>query len=395
MEAPGLETIGIGRLLERADAGEPLVLLDVRNDDDFERWKLEGRRPLETVHVPYFDFIEDEDRAISKLPRGREIVVVCASGDSSAMVSELLNEKGLRAKNLEGGMADYGAYLDPVAVPLAPGDQDRFRIWQLNRRGKGCLSYVVSAGGEAVVVDPSRDVARYEAFLDEIGARLVQVLDTHVHADHVSGGPELGRKRGAPYFVAAGAEFELRKEVTPIGDGAEIRLGGEGGVRVEVQAVKTPGHTPGSTSYFVAGKYLFSGDTIFIKSVGRPDLGGQVVPWGKALFHTLRERIASLPDDTVVLPAHYADVSEIGADGVVSGRLGDLRQSVPELRIETEEEFVEAMRREVSEPPSVYADIIRVNLGILEAAPEKVGEWELGKNECAAKGRRHPVRSAG
>lgn len=392
METDGTSAAGavtIGELLKRADGGEPLVLLDVRNDEDFDRWKLEGRMPLETVHVPYFDFLEDEERAASTLPRGREIVVVCASGDSSAMVSELLSEKGLPARNVSGGMAAYGAYLDPVAVPLAPVDKGRFEIRQLNRRGKGCLSYVVRAGDEAIVVDPSRDIARYEGFLDELGARLVQVLDTHVHADHVSGGPALAKKRGAPYFVAAGDEFELRKDVTPLADRAEIRLGGERGVSVQVQAVKTPGHTPGSTSYLVGGKYLFSGDTLFIRSVGRPDLGGQVVPWGRSLFHTLKERITSLPDDTVVLPAHYADVSEIGPGGVVSGRLGDLRATVPELQIATEEEFVEAMRREVGEPPAAYADIIRVNLGTAEASPEKISEWELGKNECAAKGRKH------
>lgn len=389
MPSESAPAVGIAELLKRADAGEALVLLDVRNDEDFKRWKLEGRKNIETVHVPYFDFIEDEEAAAKLLPKGRDIVVVCASGDSSAMVAEMLNEKGLTAKNVEGGMVAYGGYLQPVAVPLAPDEKGRFEIWQLNRRGKGCLSYVVRAGREAIVVDASRDVERYERFLDELGVRLVQVLDTHVHADHVSGGPELARRRGAPYFVAAGADFELRKNVTELADGAEIRLGGAQGVLVKVQAVKTPGHTPGSTSYLVGGKYLFSGDTLFIKSVGRPDLGGQVVPWGKALFHTLQERIASLPDDTVVLPAHYADVSEIGPDGVVSGRLGDLRTSVPELRIRTEEEFVEAMRREVSEPPAAYADIIRVNLGALEVSPEKIGEWELGKNECAAKGRKH------
>jgi glyoxylase-like metal-dependent hydrolase (beta-lactamase superfamily II) len=381
--------VGIGDLLKRVDAGEPLVLLDVRNDEDFARWKLEGRRPLKTVHVPYFDFLEDEERALSLLPRDREIVVICASGDSSAMVADLLDEKGLAARNVEGGMVAYGAHLSPVEVPLAPEDEGRFEIWQVNRRGKGCLSYVVRAGAEAIVVDPSRDVSWYESFLQKLGARLVQVLDTHVHADHVSGGPELAKRQGVPYFVAAGGDFELRKTVTELADGAEIPLGGERGVRVEVQAVKTPGHTPGSTSYLVGGKYLFSGDTLFIQSVGRPDLGGQVVPWGKSLFHTLRERIAALPGDTVILPAHYADVSEIGPGGVVSGRLRDLRTSVPELRIATEEEFVEAMRRGVTEPPAAYADIIRVNLGALEAPPEKIAEWELGKNECAAKGRKH------
>lgn len=392
MDIPAVPKLEIEELLDRADAGEPLVLLDVRNDDEFERWKIEGRRPLETVHVPYFDFIEDEDKAMADLPKDREIVVVCASGDSSEMVADLLNEKGMTAKNVAGGMVAYGAHLRPVAIPLAPEEQGRFEIWQLNRRGKGCLSYVIRAKDEAIVVDPSRDLEQYEAFLKKLGVRLVQVLDTHVHADHVSGGPELAQKHGAPYYVAAGPDFELKKKVTELEDGARIHLGGEGGVTVDVQAVKTPGHTPGSTSYLVGNRYLLSGDTIFVKSVGRPDLGGQVVKWGKSLFHTLKERIASLSDDTIILPAHYADVSEIGPDGVVSGRLGDLRRTVPELQIETEEEFVEAMRAGVSEPPATYADIIKVNLGVLDVPKEKLTEWELGKNECAAKAAR---RAAG
>lgn len=389
MDLPEVPKITVRDLLKEADAGTKILLLDVRNDEDFQRWKIEGRKPIETVHVPYFDFIEDEDGAMAKLPEGRDMVVVCAAGDSSEMIADMLNEKGMTARNVAGGMAAYGSYLTPVEVPLPPDHKGRFQIWQLNRRGKGCLSYVVSSGGEAIVVDPSRDIDQYDAFLRKLGARPVQVLDTHVHADHVSGGPELAARQGIPYYVAAGDDFDLQKTVTPLADGAEIRLGGDSGVTVVVQAVRTPGHTPGSTSYLIGGRYLLSGDTLFVHGVGRPDLGGQVVKWGKALFHTLRERIASVPDETVVLPAHYSDVSEIGPDGVVAGRLGELRRTVPELAIATEEEFVEAMRQGVTEPPAAYADIIKVNLGVLEAPSEKIDEWELGKNECAAKAAHH------
>lgn len=388
-EVPKIE---IADLLKRVDAGEPLLLLDVRNDEDFAGWKLEGRKPIETVHVPYFDFIENEDESFARVPMDREVVVLCAQGDSSEMIAEMLNERGGSARNVAGGMFAYGAYLQAVKVPLAKGEEGRFEIWQLNRRGKGCLTYVVRSKDEAIVVDASRSLDQIEGFLDSIGARLVRVLDTHVHADHVSGGPELAQKHGVPYFVAAGDDFELKKKVTELADGEEIPLGGDGGVKVVVQAVATPGHTPGSTSYLIGNHYLLSGDTIFVKSVGRPDLGGQVVAWGRSLYHTLKERIASLSDDTVVLPAHYADVSEIGADGVVAGRLGDLRRTVPELQIESEEAFVDAMREAVKEPPATYADIIKVNLGVLDVEPEKIVEWELGKNQCAAKaGRRGSV----
>jgi glyoxylase-like metal-dependent hydrolase (beta-lactamase superfamily II) len=254
----------------------------------------------------------------------------------------------------------------------------------VNRRGKGCLSYVVVSGGEAMVVDPSRRLEWYEGFAAERGARIARVLDTHVHADHVSGGPALARRLGVPYFVATGAGFELRQPVTPLGDGDVLRLGGEAGVSIEVRAMSTPGHTPGSTSYLVGGAYLLTGDTLFVSGVGRPDLGGHVVEWGRALFETLHRRLAGLPEGTVVLPAHYGGAAEISEAGVVSERLGRLRRSVPEMRIASAEAFVEAVRGAVEEPPAAYAEIIGVNLGA-PASDEKIAEWELGKNQCAAK----------
>ena len=144
-------------------------------------------------------------------------------------------------RNIRGGMIAYGVYLEPVRVPLAAGEAARFELWQVNRRGKACLSYVIVSGGEAVVVDPSRHVEWYEGFAAERGARIVRVLDTHVHADHVSGGPALARKLGVPYFVAAGEGFELRQPVTPLADGQQVRLGGEKGVSIEVRVLEHPG----------------------------------------------------------------------------------------------------------------------------------------------------------
>ena len=284
-------------------------------------------------------------------------------------------------------MLAYGAYLEAVRLPLEGEEAARFELWQVNRRGKGCLSYVIVSGGEAAVVDPSRHAEWYAGFTSERGARIVQVLDTHIHADHVSGGPELARRTGAPYFVSAGAGFELRQPVTPLADGRQIRLGGEAGVSIEVRVIRTPGHTPGSTSFLVCGRYLLTGDTLFVGSVGRPDLGGHVIEWGRELFASLNERLADLPAETRVLPAHFALQSEIGAHGVVWGRLGELRASVPELQLATADAFVEAVRGAVKDPPAAYAEIIKLNLGS-QASEEQVEEWELGKNQCAASAER-------
>lgn len=378
-------TVEVADLLPRLDRGDDILLLDVRNLEEYLAWKFEPRRPVETVHVPYFDFIEDADEAMARVPheREREIVVLCAKGGSSEMIVDMLRDTGVRAKNVTGGMVAYGEYLEPVKLPLEAAEAARFSLFQVNRRGKGCLSYVIVSGGEAVVVDPSRDVSWYEAFLAAQGARLVRVLDTHVHADHVSGGPELARRLRAPYFVSAGAGFELRHKVTPLEDGQRIRLGGERGVSIEVRVIPTPGHTPGSTCFLVDGRYLLTGDTLFVASVGRPDLGGHAAEWGRDLFFSLRDRLGELAPHTRVLPAHYGGAAEISEEGVVWGRLGDLRKMVPELQIETPEEFVNAMRGAVKDPPKAYAEIIKLNLGGV-ASEEQISEWELGKNQCAA-----------
>ena len=382
--APATPSIDVGELLARVDAGEPLLLLDVRNDDEFEAWRVEGRRPAETVHVPYFDFIEDADAAAGRLPRGRDIVVMCAQGGSSAMVVEMLREAGVAARNVTGGMVAYGEYLQPVRVRLDADEAARGELWQIIRRGKGCLSYVVRAGDDAVVVDPSRDVQWYERFVTKLGARIVRVLDTHVHADHLSGGPSLAARVGAPYYVAAGADGDLRHAIAPLADGAEIALGAAGGAPLTIRVVATPGHTPGSTSYLVGRRHLLTGDTLFVRGVGRPDLGGHVDEWGRALFHTLRERLAALPGDTVILPAHFAGAEEIGADGVVSGQLAEIMRAVPELRVTSEADFVAAMRAALTPPPAAYAEIVRANLGLSAVDKDKATEWELGKNQCAA-----------
>jgi glyoxylase-like metal-dependent hydrolase (beta-lactamase superfamily II) len=382
--APATPSIEVGELLARVDAGEPLLLLDVRNDEEFETWRFEGRRPVETVHVPYFDFIEDADGAAGRLPRDREIVVLCAQGGSSAMVVDMLREAGVAARNVAGGMVAYGEHLEAVKVPLDADEAARWELWQVSRRGKGCLSYVARAGRDAVVVDPSRDVGWYERFVRQLGAAIVRVLDTHVHADHLSGGPALAARSGAPYSVAAGEGFELRHAVEPLADGQELGLGGGAGGRLTIRIVATPGHTPGSTSYLLGRRHLLTGDTMFVRSVGRPDLGGHVVEWGRALFHTLRERLAALPEDTVILPAHFAGADEIGPDGVVAGRLGRLRLAVPELGIATEAAFLAAIGAALTPAPAAYAEIVRANLGLASVDPDKATEWELGKNQCAA-----------
>jgi glyoxylase-like metal-dependent hydrolase (beta-lactamase superfamily II) len=364
--------------------GEAPPILDVRNEDEFAAWKVEGTRPLAYLNVPYFGFIDEPEQSAERVARaGDTWIGVCAKGDSSAFVTEILREQGLRAVNLVGGMAAWGNLHVPVRVDDGTGGLE---LWQIDRYGKGCLSYVIVVGSRAIVVDASRHLDVYEAFLRERGATLVHVLDTHVHADHLSGGADLARRASAPFFVAAGEGVDLRRAVSPLADGAELSLGArDGGAPVTVRVIATPGHTPGSTCYLVNDRWLLSGDTLFVSGIGRPDLGGQVEAWGAALFRTLHEGpLSALPDDVVVLPAHFSSPAELDGRGVVARRLGDIRAASPEMRLPTEAAFVEAMRRAVKTPPEVYGKIIAANLSPAAVPAEQASEWELGKNQCAA-----------
>ncbi|MNY01049.1 hypothetical protein D3C86_1335620 [compost metagenome] len=131
-------------------------------------------------------------------------------------------------------------------------------------------------------------------------------------------------------------------------------------------------------------RYLISGDTLFVKSVGRPDLGGHAEEWAHDLYQTLVEKIRRLDDDTTVLPGHFASLDEIRDDGIVAGELGAIRKSNPALQLEDAKAFVAFIQENMRPQPELYGEIRRVNLGLVEACEDQRSALEIGKNQCAA-----------
>lgn len=354
--------------------GAPFIL-DVRAPDQFERWQIEGKAKPGTVNIPYWTAILEEEQVKAAVPADRDVVVVCAHGDSSDLVVETVGMENMR--NLDGGMDAWATTL----VPHTLLDDGVHLVLQMDRIAKACLSYVVGArGGTMALIDPAADVAAYLDLAKAMGARITDVFDTHLHADHISLGRRIADLTGATYRIAPGDAETATWDYAPLEHDQMFEIGD---MDVIVRSVATPGHTPGSTSLEVDGKFLMTGDAVFVSGVGRPDLGGQTEPWAKDLFATIHDQLAVLDNNLEVCPAHYTSRIESRQDGTIRRSLGDLLENDPVVSMDDEAAFVEYVVGHLGEAPAEYEDIRLINLGRKEATDEEISELEVGRNECA------------
>ncbi|RCW73176.1 MBL fold metallo-hydrolase [Saliterribacillus persicus] len=358
---------------------DPLFILDVRNEDDYKDWKIEGDS-FEYNNTPYFDLIDSVDPIKDELPKDMDIVVVCAKGGSSQYVTEQLDEAGFEnVYSLEGGMKAWSEHLEPVKVAdLSDGGE----LYQFVRLGKGCLSYMVTSGGEAAVIDPTRMIETFTGFAEEKNVKIKHVLDTHLHADHISGGHAIAEKTGAPYWLppkdAEDVEFDYNKLV----DGEDLTIGSS---KIHVQALYSPGHTIGSTSFIVDDQFLLTGDILFVESIGRPDLAGKADDWVSDLRDTLYNKYRNLSNELVVLPAHYMSNEEMNEDGSVGKKLATLQKENHGLNVADENEFKKMVTENLPPQPNSHQKIRETNMGKINPEQEEKREMEIGPNRCAIK----------
>ncbi|MFW5957486.1 MAG: MBL fold metallo-hydrolase [Natronomonas sp.] len=381
-----VEQIDAPKLRDWIDDERSFALLDTRPDESYEGWHIQDA--IQYTYKPDHDFEVDDFRTRTGLKPEDHIVTICAKGISSFDIATRLEEGGYEDITVvTDGMEGWSEVYDVVDVPTV-GD---IEIVQFQRRAKGCLGYLVAdpAAEVAAVIDPTRHVDKFAALASDRGYSIEFVFDTHVHADHLSGGPELAEHVGATYFLGEdAADRGVTYDYTPLEHNEVVGVG-----NIDVKALSTPGHTSEIVSYLVDAEAVFTGDTLFVDSVGRTELQfgeGDAPEGAELLYDSLHRTLLSEPDDVSVLPGHFS----VDADGTtgatpgepVSTTIGTVRTSLGLLNVDRAA-FVRRVTDSVPEKPANYETIIDVNAGRDTPGDEQsTTELELGPNNCAATG---------
>ena len=368
------KTITRESLRRKLASGEPITVLDVRPDEERAEWAIP-----DSVHVDVYEALKAGDPdalAGVDLPRDRPVVTVCGAGKTSLVAAEQLQERGIAAASLEGGMRAWSLAWNTAEVPVSDGAA---RVLQVRRTGKGCLSYVIASDGAAAVVDAALDPEVYLELARAHDWTITDVLDTHVHADHLSRGRLLAEQAGATFHLPA--QERVSYDYRPVDDGDVVAMGA-----VRLKALHTPGHTLESTTYLLDGDVdrdaIFTGDTLFLTGVGRPDLeagAGKAGERARLLYRSLQQLLA-LPAETLVLPGHTSE--PVPFDGEpIAATLADVREEAELLNV-SEADFVETVLARIPPTPPNHDRIVALN-EVGRIPEDDVIDLEAGANRCA------------
>lgn len=345
-----------------------VVVLDVRPKEQREEWLIPG-----SVYVDAYQRLNANDLSVLDevdIPQNVPVVTVCAAGRTSMIAANELRKKGIDAYSLEGGTKAWSTAWNTATIVF-----DRFEVVQFRRTGKGCLSYLVISENEAAIVDASLPIEAYEQFLSQRNATLKFVMDTHIHADHLSRSKQLAEKYNVPLYLPA--QDKVRFNFNPITEEATLTVGD-----VSIKPFSTPGHTLESTSYMIDEKVILTGDTLFVDSIGKPDLKAstdEVKQKASLLFHSL-QKLTALDNSIVVLPGHTNKPVEFNSVPIQAS-LSFIKKNVSMLHL-SEEEFVQTILQRIPPTPANYLAIIEKNISG-DYQDVNLADLKAGANRCA------------
>lgn len=359
-------------LIEWLREKKPVQIIDIRPTQDYDEWHI---AEAENIYV-YHDLqrrrpglLEDFQPESEDTP----VVAVCFAGNTSQIAANYLQSRGINALSLMGGMNRWSLAWNDAEVPLK---NSKAKVIQVRRTGKGCLSYIIGSEGEAVVIDASVEPEVYLEFANDNFLEIKQVLDTHIHADHLTRSRVLADLAGAQYRLPDQDRTDF--EFTPFNKGDVIEFGSS-----KIKAIATPGHTYESMSFLLDDEALFTGDTLFKKSIGRPDLKAfdktEIEDRAAALYDTLQD-LTNLPEETLVLPGHTSQPVAF-TQPAISATIGQAKSEIVLLKLE-KEEFVDTILPKIPDTPPNHLQIVNFNeKGVFPQTD--ITKLEAGANRCA------------
>lgn len=323
-----------------------VTILDVRGQDEFNRGHIFG-----AVNIPVDELPNRHNEVLSD----KVIVTYCGKGAGrSERAAKLLIEKGKNAFWLEGGYLDW-----PLNSPNSPQKEEPMIFHQLFEKESSSYTYLLAdpLTREAIIIDPVLEtVDRDLKLIQELDLNLLYILETHIHADHITGSSEIKKRTGAKSAVSkkAGvccADLEIEEN-------HEIKFG-----RYTLKVLETPGHTDESLS-FLCEKMIFTGDSLMIRGTGRTDFQNGS---SDVLYESIHKKIFSLPDDTKIYPAHdYKGVlySTVFCEKEYNPRVGSGK---------TKEEFIDIMKNLKLADPKKINEAVPANLSCGQIVNEESG----------------------
>lgn len=346
-------------------SGDPVTLVDVREPKQYRQWHLYGSKNISlsrfTGNLP-------------SLPKNRPIVTVCLRGGDSRKASVLLRKKGLNTTYLVGGMKAWNTIYDIVKV--APSRPTTLTVYQIKRLGKGCLSYLIifADGIRSILVDPALPTQMLVSIIKECKLKLIAVLDTHVHADHISTSLALSKRYRIPYLLPKISDVSF--SFAPMRQNIKALFS-----PIYVKVISTPGHTKSSVCILLDKSFLFCGDTLFLDSVGRSDLGPTTSGSARKLFVSVKKKLFKLDEDLYVLPAHTAQSMVPGP--VRAATLRYVKRLNPISHYRSANVFIQHSTNHLTPTPANYQIIKEINrTGRIKRGLD-LEELELGGNSCA------------
>jgi len=364
----GIQQMDTNTLRTWLEDGKDVSILDIRPIEERTEWFIPG-----SIYLNAYDKLKaNNPNALHglHLDKSVPVVTICAGGKTSIIAADMLQEQGFEAYSLQGGMKAWSLAWNTAKISFP-----EFEVVQFRRTGKGCLSYIIISNKEAIIVDASLPIEAYEELLLREKLTLKYVIETHVHADHLSRAKQLAEKNNVPLYLPIPNKVNFNFE--PV-TGTTIF---DAGI-IKVKAIQTPGHTLESTSYFIDDKILLTGDTLFINGVGRPDLkadNNEAIQKSKLLYNSLQNLLA-LDVNIIVMPAHTSQPIDFD-NIVIQTTIGNIKKNVAILQL-SEEEFINTIQQRIPPTPANYLSIVEKNI-TGDFSDINPIDLEAGANRCA------------